>query len=57
MGFPDIFVRLGNARYRRNVPPSSPMNFHVVAVDAVQRAAYIGGGPHLPNEVLSFWKE
>jgi hypothetical protein len=19
--------------------------------------AYIGGGPHLPNEVLSFWKE
>jgi hypothetical protein len=57
MGFPDIFVRLGNARRRRNVPPSSPMNFHVVAVDAVQRAAYIGGGPHLPNEVLSFWKE
>jgi len=26
-------------------------------VDATGPAAYIGGGPHLPNEVLSFWKE
>jgi hypothetical protein len=34
-----------------------PADFHTAAVDAVQRAAYIGAGPHLPNEVLSFWKE
>jgi hypothetical protein len=34
-----------------------PLDFHVIAVDAVQQRAYIGGGPHLPNEVLSFWKE
>jgi hypothetical protein len=26
-------------------------------VDAGHARAYIGGGPHLPNEVLSFWKE
>jgi hypothetical protein len=26
-------------------------------VDAERPSAYIGGGPHLPNEVLSFWKE
>jgi hypothetical protein len=57
MGFPDIFVRLGNARRRRNVPQDLPSDFHRLAVDAVQRAAYIGAGPHLPNEVLSFWKE
>jgi hypothetical protein len=34
-----------------------PRHFHAAAVDAVQQAAYIGSGPHLPNEVLSFWKE
>ncbi len=26
-------------------------------VDGTGPSPYIGGGPHLPNEVLSFWKE
>lgn len=26
-------------------------------VDVPAARAYIDGGPHLPNEVLSFWKE
>jgi len=26
-------------------------------IDVGEARAYIGGGPHLPNEVLSFWKE
>jgi hypothetical protein len=25
--------------------------------DGRAASPYIGGGPHLPNEVLSFWKE
>ena len=29
----------------------------LTAVDATARSPYIGGGPRLPNEVLSFWKE
>jgi hypothetical protein len=29
----------------------------ISCVDAGGLRAYIGGGPHLPNEVLSFWKE
>jgi hypothetical protein len=30
---------------------------HEFRVDAPMALAYIGGGPRLPNEALSFWKE
>jgi hypothetical protein len=54
MGFPDIFWLLGNASTGRTVPFRLFIN---LCVDAAGTRAYIGGGPHLPNEVLSFWKE
>jgi hypothetical protein len=30
---------------------------HQFRVDGREPLAYIGGGPRLPNEALSFWKE
>jgi hypothetical protein len=53
MGFPDILCIWET----RDAAAMFPPDFHTIAVDALQRCAYIGPGPHLPNEVLSFWKE
>jgi hypothetical protein len=45
--FVQAFVKRGNA-------PTRSANS---ALTHAGGPAYIGGGPHLPNEVLSFWKE
>jgi hypothetical protein len=48
---PMIFFSFGeNAGKAPTVPPD-------FRVDAGQPRPYIGGGPRLPNEALSFWKE
>jgi len=38
-------------------PALFPAILRGFGVDGARPRAYIGGGPHLPNEVLSFWKE
>jgi len=39
---------------RRTVPM---LLLHNCALTRDEASAYIGGGPRLPNEALSFWKE
>jgi hypothetical protein len=53
MGVPDLLSAFVKRFKALDCSLATPAN----SVDAECPAPYIGGGPHLPNEVLSFWKE
>jgi hypothetical protein len=54
MGAPCFFPLWWNAKDLCGVPRAPR---HKSGVDAKPPPAYIGAGPRLPNEALSFWKE
>jgi hypothetical protein len=54
MAIPAFFCGLGETH---QCAALFPMRLHTLCVDVERPSAYIGGGPRLPNEALSFWKE